>query len=130
VQLRSGCESVTILVALHHLATSPGQSLSVHPLAGEELRMLRRLRREPRDGTMSSRGTQSPDDGSRCPTLALIGEAAWLVHPYQLRHGCGYKLPNGGRDTRALQRYLGHRNIQHPTRSTELVSGRFEEWQD
>jgi hypothetical protein len=34
-------------------------------------------------------------------TLAWIGEAAWLVHPYQLRHGCGYKLSNDGRDTRA-----------------------------
>ena len=32
-------------------------------------------------------------------TLAWIDEAAgfqWLVHPYQLRHGCGYELPNGG----------------------------------
>ena len=66
-------------------------------------------------------------------TLAWIDEAAgfqWLVHPHQLRHGCGYELPNGGGDTRALQRYLGHRNIQRPTRSTELVSGRFEGWQD
>jgi len=50
-------------------------------------------------------------------TLAWIDEAAgfqWLVHPYQLRHGCGYKLPNGGGDIRALQRYLGHRNIPAP----------------
>ena len=62
-------------------------------------------------------------------TLARISEAArfqWLVHPHQLRHGRGYKLPNDGRDTRALQHYLGHRNIQHPTRYTEPASGRFE----
>ena len=37
MQLRSGCESVTTLVAPHHMATSSGKSLSVHPLAGEEV---------------------------------------------------------------------------------------------
>jgi hypothetical protein len=34
----------------------------------------------------------------------------------------------GGRDTCALQHNLAHRNIQHPTRSTELVGGWFEGW--
>jgi integrase len=29
-----------------------------------------------------------------------------------LRHACGYVLANAGHDTRALQAYLGHRNIQ------------------
>jgi type 1 fimbriae regulatory protein FimB/type 1 fimbriae regulatory protein FimE len=38
-----------------------------------------------------------------------------------LRHACGYKLANDGRDTRALQHYLGHRNIQHTVRYTELA---------
>ena len=31
-----------------------------------------------------------------------------------LRHTCGYKLANDGHDTRAIQAYLGHRNIQTP----------------
>jgi type 1 fimbriae regulatory protein FimB/type 1 fimbriae regulatory protein FimE len=35
-----------------------------------------------------------------------------------LRHACGFKLANDGRDTRALQHYLGHRNIQHTVRYT------------
>ena len=35
-----------------------------------------------------------------------------------------------GQPTRALQHYLGHRNIQHTTRYTELMSGRFERWWD
>jgi site-specific recombinase XerD len=30
-----------------------------------------------------------------------------------LRHACGFKLANDGVDTRTLQHYLGHRNIQH-----------------
>jgi type 1 fimbriae regulatory protein FimB/type 1 fimbriae regulatory protein FimE len=33
-----------------------------------------------------------------------------------LRHACGFKLANDGVDTRSLQAYLGHRNIQNPTR--------------
>jgi integrase len=31
-----------------------------------------------------------------------------------LRHSCGYALANQGRDTRVIQDYLGHRNIQIP----------------
>jgi site-specific recombinase XerD len=37
-----------------------------------------------------------------------------------LRHACGYALANKGHDTRALQAYLGHRNIQHTVVYTEL----------
>src|SRR5450755_816640 len=43
----------------------------------------------------------------------------------------GYKLANDGQDTRAIQHYLGHRNIQHTTRYTELASDRFKDfWRD
>ena len=44
------------------------------------------------------------------------GEAAELgfkAHPHMLRHACGFALANEGHDTRALQAYLGHQNIQH-----------------
>jgi hypothetical protein len=37
-----------------------------------------------------------------------------------LRHACGFALAAKGRDTRALQAYLDHRNIQHTVRYTEL----------
>jgi len=43
------------------------------------------------------------------------GEAAELgfkAHPHMLRHACGFALANKGHDTRALQAYLGHKNIQ------------------
>jgi site-specific recombinase XerD len=33
------------------------------------------------------------------------------AHAHMLRHACGYKLANDGHDTRAIQAYLGHRNI-------------------
>jgi site-specific recombinase XerD len=48
-----------------------------------------------------------------------------------LRHGCGYKLANDGQDTRAIQHYLGHRNIQHTVRYTHPSAHRFKEfWKD
>jgi site-specific recombinase XerD len=56
------------------------------------------------------------------------GEAAgfkFKAHPHMLRHACGFALANKGHDTRALQAYLGHRNIQHTVRYTELSPDRF-----
>jgi type 1 fimbriae regulatory protein FimB/type 1 fimbriae regulatory protein FimE len=48
-----------------------------------------------------------------------------------MRHAYGFKLANDGQDTRALQQYLGHKNIQHAVRYTELASGRVNGfWQD
>ena len=47
------------------------------------------------------------------------------IHPHMLRHGCGYALANAGHDTRALQAWLGHKNIQPTVRYTELAPYRF-----
>jgi type 1 fimbriae regulatory protein FimE len=56
---------------------------------------------------------------------------AFQVHPHMLRHATGYKLANDGQDTRAIQQYLGHRNIQNTTRYTELAPDRFKDfWRD
>ena len=66
--------------------------------------------------------------------VAATGEAAGIdfpVHPHQLRHACGYFLANNGQDTRAIQMYLGHKNIQHTSRYTELAPDRFKAfWKD
>ena len=66
--------------------------------------------------------------------VARLGVAAGfdvLVHPHMLRHACGYKLANDGVDTRSLQAYLGHKNIQHTVRYTELAPTRFKDfWRD
>jgi site-specific recombinase XerD len=50
------------------------------------------------------------------------------ARPHMLRHACGYKLANDGHDTRSLQAYLGHRNIQHTVRYTELSATRFKDF--
>ena len=81
----------------------------------------------------TERGAPMTPAGFR-KTQARIGEAsplAFSVHPHMLRHACGFKLANDGQDTRALQHYLGHRNIQHTVRYTELAADRFKGfWQD
>ena len=71
--------------------------------------------------------------GFRKLIARISGEAKFRfpVHPHMLRHACGYKLANDGQDTRAVQHYLGHKNIQHTVRYTELSSERFKSfWED
>jgi type 1 fimbriae regulatory protein FimB len=61
--------------------------------------------------------------------LKHYGELASLpvaVHPHMLRHACGYALADQGADTRLIQDYLGHRNIQHTVRYTATNPARFE----
>jgi len=53
----------------------------------------------------------------RAGTVTKLG---FKVHPHMLRHACGYALANKGHDTRALQAYLGHRNIQLGTVAKSL----------
>jgi len=51
--------------------------------------------------------------------------------PDMLRHSTGYKLANDGHDTRALQHYMGHKNIMHTVRYTEMAPDRFKNfWKD
>jgi len=57
------------------------------------------------------------------------GRAAELsveAHPHMLRHACGFALADQGADTRLIQDYLGHRNIQHTVRYTATNPARFE----
>ena len=60
--------------------------------------------------------------------IAAAGQKAGLphVHPHMLRHSCGYALANKGYDTRLIQDYLGHKNIQHTVRYTRIAAKRFE----
>jgi len=82
---------------------------------------------------VSERGGPMTDSNVR-KMIARAGAAASIsfpVHPHMLRHATGYKLANDGHDTRAIQQYLGHRNITHTTRYTELAADRFNRfWRD
>ena len=62
--------------------------------------------------------------GRRC-------DPAISVHPHMLRHACGFELINQGHSTRRVQDHLGHRNIQHTERYTELCPDRGAKlWED
>jgi site-specific recombinase XerD len=64
----------------------------------------------------------------RAAAAAKLGIKA---HAHMLRHSTGFKLANDGIDTRALQAYLGHSNIQYTTRYTALAPDRFKAfWRD
>ena len=66
-------------------------------------------------------------------TFARAGRKARIkmsIHPHMLKHATGYKLANDGRDTRAIQHYLGHRNIQSTVRHTEMSPTRFKDFWD
>ena len=119
-----------------HVSRAKSGIPSVHPLTGTELRALRRLQREREPGRyvfMSERGAPMSPVGFR-HMVTRLGEAAKMpfsVHPHMLRHACGFKLANQGVDTRSLQHYLGHKNIQHTVRYTELSPDRFRDfWRD
>jgi site-specific recombinase XerD len=82
---------------------------------------------------VSERGSSLSGAGYQS-MVARAGETAgvgFLVHSHMLRHACGYALANAGHDTRALQAWLGHRNIQHTVRYTEMAPNRFRDfWRD
>jgi integrase len=107
---------------------------STHPILGDEMRALRRLQREqePKSAFIftSERGAPFTTAGF-ARMVERAGTAAKLPfkpHPHMLRHACGYALANKGHNTRALQAYLGHRNIQHTVRYTELSPTRFKDF--
>jgi integrase len=104
---------------------------SVHPIQGDELRALRRLKRESAahsDFVFVSERKAPFSTAGFARLVERAGKEAGLpfkAHPHMLRHAAGYKLANDGIDTRALQHYLGHRNIQHTVRYSELSATRF-----
>ena len=109
---------------------------STHPLRGIELRALRQLQRDSPDSNylfVTERGTVMASATAR-GIIKRAGKMAGLslsVHPHMLRHACGFYLASRGHDTRAIQAYLGHRQIQHTVRYTELSSKRFQDfWLD
>jgi len=108
---------------------------TTHPLRSDELRAIK--------AWLADRATMKPDTDAffiseRRSTSSR--KTAWLMirdygrlaglsveaHPHMLRHACGFALADQGADTRLIQDYLGHRNIQHTVRYTATNPARFE----
>lgn len=129
-------DQVELKGGLLHVTRVKNGVPSTHPLRGPELRRLRQLRRDYPTGPYLF---QSERGGPMTPSNVrkLVSRAGRLAgfefpaHPHMLRHACGFKLANDGHDTRALQHYLGHKNIAHTVRYTELTPDRFKSfWKD
>jgi len=103
---------------------------ATHYLEGDEMRGLRRLKRES-SGNPFIFVTERGGPLTRSTVNKLISRAGKLagiefpVHPHMARHACGYYLANKGVDTRTIQDYLGHVSIMHTVRYTELSPHKF-----
>ena len=120
-----------------HVARLKNGSPSTHPLRGPELRALRAWKREQGETTPYVFTSLRRGPMTRRTVHHVVAEGAkaagieFPVHPHMLRHATGFYLANAGQDTRAIQLYLGHKNIQHTVRYTELAAGRFKDfWKD
>jgi len=110
--------------------------VATHPVSRRELRALRQLKRVYGDSPflfVTERGRPITEATVR-NVVARAGRAAGIdfpVHPHMLRHATGFYLANNGVDTRTIQAYLGHRNIMHTVRYTQLAPDRFRTlWRD
>jgi type 1 fimbriae regulatory protein FimB len=118
-----------------HVARLKGGLSTTQPLRVEELRAIK--------AWLAVRAKMKPDTDSffvSARRTALSRKTAWLAirdygeaaglplpaHPHMLRHACGFALADQGADTRLIQDYLGHRNIQHTVRYTAANPARFE----
>lgn len=121
---------------LLHVSRLKNGTPSTHPLRGIELRALRRLKRDYSETPFvfeSERGSPLTTATVRkmIARAGVLANLGFPVHPHMLRHATGYYLASKGHDTRAIQAYLGHKNIQHTVRYTELTPDRFKDfWKD
>jgi integrase len=91
---------------------------SVHRLNIDEVNALTNLRQQnpnseivfvsERNGALTRRAVHTI-----IARAARIAGISFPVHTYMLRHSKGYQLGAKGVDTKAIQAYFGHRNIQH-----------------
>jgi integrase len=101
----------------------------IHGLQGDELRLLRALRRDNPHADfvfLSERKAPLSIDGAQ-KLIERLGEAAGLpfrIHAHMLRHAAGYALAARGVDTRTLQAFMGHRSIANTVIYTAVADKR------
>lgn len=105
---------------------------ATHPLGAAELRALARLKREQGESGggyvfSSVQGVPMTPSNVRKILDATCDntDIDMKIHPHMLRHACGHYLANKGQDTRSIQVYMGHANIQNTTLYTDISSDRF-----
>ena len=116
-----------------HVRRLKGGIASVHPIQGNELRALRELKRgqEPQSAfvfTSERGGPMTRSNVSKMITRAGTEAGIANPHPHMLRHTCGHLLADAGHDTRRLQLWMGHSDIKHTARYSELSARPFKEF--
>jgi type 1 fimbriae regulatory protein FimB len=108
---------------------------TTHPIRSNELRAIKawlveRKRLKPEGDVFFVSERRTPlNRKTAWFAIKSYGEKADLAiaaHPHMLRHACGFALADQGADTRLIQDYLGHRNIQHTVIYTATNLARFE----
>jgi len=119
------------LLTVHRLK---GGIDSRHPIQADEMRLIRKWKREQGDNCSwlfhTPQGSPMLPDSFR-KILRQIGKDAGFdtpIHPHMLRHGCGYALVEQNQNLRAIQHYLGHRKIQNTLIYTELSPNAFKDF--
>src|SRR6266446_3258324 len=126
---------VDIEIRVLHVKRLKDGLSTTHPLRGEEIRAIKawlaeRARMKPDTDAFFISERRSPL--SRKTAWLMIRDYARLAglpveaHPHMLRHACGFALADQGADTRLIQDYLGHRNIQHTVRYMATNPVRYE----
>ena len=119
---------------LHVARLKKGLS-TTHPLRLDEIRAVKswlteRAKMKPENDAFFISERRSPLSRKMAWfAIRNYGEIAKLslpAHPHMLRHACGFALADQGADTRLIQDYLGHRNIQHTVIYTAANPARFE----
>jgi type 1 fimbriae regulatory protein FimB/type 1 fimbriae regulatory protein FimE len=132
-------DQVDLKAGTIHLKRLKGSVDGTHPLRRIEVTALKKLCPEPGSRRGHVFRTERGGKLSRRTFHDIVARAGRLagfvfpVHAHMLRHGCGYRLTNEGHDTRSIQAWMGHKNIQHTVRYTELAPDRFAKlkfWED
>jgi len=109
---------------------------STHPLSGQEMRALRKLRRESPSSEfvfVTERGAPFTTAGfaKMFERVAAKADLGIKAHIHMLRHSAGHCLINKGHDIRSLQLWMGHANVQNTCKYAELSPNRFKNfWRD
>jgi integrase len=122
-------QQIELTSATIHIHRAKNGKDGIHGLQGDELRLLRALRREhphAEFGFLSERKAPLSIDGAQ-KLIERLGEAAELpfpIHAHMLRHAAGFALAGRGVDTRTLQAFMGHRSIANTVIYTAVADKR------
>ncbi len=108
-----------------------GSKSNTHPLDGQELRGLRKVKREYPAAPFIFAGYGGKGISGKAVSKVFKAAAAAIAlpeelsHPHVLRHTRGYLMVEKGYPLRVIQEWLGHKQIQHTVRYTALSAAQF-----